>query len=162
MVTVTITYTEGEAPQVQVQHTMQEKLKEDPSNLRLVPTEVQDGNHEIVYKLKTRDGKDPKGKYYVFEHQTQEGGGRIKVGEHDYISPRTQDETNTFRDSITTGLDTVQRFTISTKKTFDPSAQTPVYLNYGGRDYGSQHIWASRWGGPVEINYYKTLPSFKP
>jgi RHS repeat-associated protein len=132
----------------------------DPKNLRLAPTTVQPGNHEIDYSLMTVDGKPAQGQWYVFEHQTQSGGGRIKYGPQDYVSPRKQDQTNGFADSLTFGLDTVQTFTVSADPIYDPKCQHKVIIRYGnGQDYASQHVWSQGWlSDPVLINNYPTLP----
>jgi RHS repeat-associated protein len=152
----------GNGPVTFIDPTGLKKCKDlpcDPNKLRLVPIYVQEGNHEINYSLMTVDGKPAPGQWYVFEHQTQSGGGRPKYGPKDYVSPIHNPEWNGFQDILTVGLDTVQTFTISADSDYDPACQHKVIIRYGnGQDYGSQHIWQPGGFGPVMINNYSTLP----
>ena len=63
------------------------KMADNPARLRLFPTDVGDGNHDITYRPRTIDNKSPKNDWYVFEHQANIPKNPIKVGEHDYVSP---------------------------------------------------------------------------
>ena len=136
-------------------------LADNLSNLRLFPTRVQPNNHQITYRLRTLDGKHlPRGRYYVFEHQTQGGGGRFQAGPGDYVSPSQEDFVNSFLDELGGGgLNTRQSFTVSQQKNYDPSAQYPMLIRYGnGQDYSSQGIWQPGPWDPVWINGMTQIP----
>jgi RHS repeat-associated protein len=141
-----------------------EVISDDAANLRLFPTLVGKGNHTVTYRLRTADGKHtPNGRYTVFEHQTQGGGGRHKIGENDNVSPYPSDPrnyNNVFEDDLSGGLNTVQTFTISpiSHRNYDPNCQFQVFIHYGGKDYGSQVIRGASANAPVIINYYSQLP----
>jgi len=139
-------------------------LADDPTNLRLFPTEVQPGNFEIKYRLRAVNGVSlPNGTWWVFEHQTQSGGGRFPFAPGNNISPYPSDplnQQNQFPDSLGGGvLDSVQTFTISPEKKYNSDCQFPVIIHYGnGQDYGSQHIWQPSANQPVLINGFSQIP----
>jgi RHS repeat-associated protein len=137
-------------------------LSDDPTKLALFPTEVSSGNYHIIYRLRTANGKSkPNGRWYVFEHQTEGGGGRTPYGK-DNVSPVKQDSENLFDDSLGGGgLNTVQSFTISTSQKYDPNAQFPAMIRYGnGKDYGSQGIYQPNAKDPVRINGTTQMPGW--
>ena len=143
-------------------------LADNPANLSLFPTDVQKGNFYIMYRLRTANGASaPNGTWYVFEHQTQPGGGRFPVGPGNNVSPYPSDpdnDVNSFPDWLGGGnLNSIQSFTISPNRTYDPDCQSPVMINYGnGQVYGSQGIWQPVANQPyVLINGYQTLPNFQ-
>jgi len=130
----------------------------------LFPTNVSPGNYHILYRLRTADGKSvPLDKWFVYEHQTESGGGRTAYG-NDNVSPvkYSKGDEKMFDDSLGGGgLNTVQRFTISLKSEYDPNAQTPVMIRYGnGKDYGSQGIYQPNAKDPVRINGTTQVPGW--
>ena len=139
------------------------KLDDDPANLRLLPRDVPVNNKgDLNYELRTIADARPNGNYYVFEHQTQHVAGSTNVGPDDNVTPYP-DNLNTinwFEDTLGGGgLNSVQRFTISPDKRYDPECQYPVIIRYGNREeYGSQHVWQPNSSDPVVINYYSTIP----
>jgi hypothetical protein len=141
-------------------------MADDPSNLRLFPTNVQPGNYNIDYRLRTISGTQiPNGTWYVFEHQTQSGGGRYPVAPGNNVFPYPSDPDNAYNNFPDWlgggGLDSVQTFTISPMKKYNSDCQFPVMIHYGnGQDYGSQHIWQPSANQPVLINGYPQLPGF--
>jgi hypothetical protein len=89
--------------------------------------------------------------YYVWEHQTQPGGGRRNVGPGDNISGGSF--ANKFPDDITGSIDSYRFFTVSTSSVYDPSKQIPVMIQESGRTAGYEHLWNYDLGtGPLYIN----------
>jgi RHS repeat-associated protein len=138
--------------------------RDDPNNLALFPTDVSPNNYHILYRLRTADGQSiPLDRWYVFEHQTQSGGGRTPYGQ-DNVSPDSYDKWNTdnFDDTLGGGgLDTVQKFTISLNPKYNPNAQCSVMIRWGNhKDYGAQGIYQFNPHDPVLINGVPQVPGW--
>ncbi len=134
-------------------------FRDIPANLRLFPTGVTPGNHDIDYKLRTADGKhQPYNSWYVYEHQTQNVAGSHEVAPGDHVTPYpSEDYKNEFPDILTGWLDTTQSFTISPDRRYNPNSQYNVLLRYGGADKPFQHLRST--GGPVSIDGSTRIPS---
>ena len=136
----------------------------DVDNLRLFPTRVDVGNHNIDYSLRTVDGKPAAGRLYVFEHQTESGGDRIQNGPYDYISPASyyKGDYNLFHDVLGYSLNTVQTFTVSADPVFDPKCQHPVIIRYGnGQDYEVPSTFGIEVGATYSTSItIPTLPAY--
>ncbi|HEY4355094.1 MAG TPA: RHS repeat-associated core domain-containing protein [Acidobacteriaceae bacterium] len=131
--------------------------------LILVATQI-DYNQEaqifhITYRVRTSDGKKrPNSRWFVYEHQTEGGGGRVSWGPKDNVSPghkgEVNDYENQFSDSLGGGgLNTVQHFTISKSNVYDPAKQVPINILFGGAaPVAQQSIVQGPANGPLSID----------
>jgi len=124
---------------------------DNTNDMRLKPT-CDTGNKDCTYTLSGMGTNT----YYIWEHQTQPGGGRTNKGPGDNISGGV--DPNRFDDILTSGLDTYRFFTISTSPVYDSQQQIPVMIQEGGQAIGYEHIYNNVINGPTYVNGSAQLP----
>ena len=127
---------------------------DNPKNLQLVPTSDDGKDHqsyrEVVYEVRTKDGKQPEGTWYVTEHQTnksvasQDGVPGVSGGK----------ENNKFTDLIgclaCRNVESKQTFTISTTSGVKAKSSFPIFVHSKAGDFGTLGLHID--SGGVRIN----------
>ncbi|HXC44525.1 MAG TPA: RHS repeat-associated core domain-containing protein, partial [Candidatus Dormibacteraeota bacterium] len=136
------------------QNTTQPKPPDNPKNLQLVPTADDGKDHqsyrEVLYEVRTKDGKQPEGTWYVTEHQTnksvanQDGVPGVSGGK----------ENNKFTDLIgclaCRNVESKQTFTISTTPGVKAKSSFPIFVHSKAGDFGTLGLHID--SGGVRIN----------